>query len=120
MPVKIVKTVQVTSTRHSHELQHSFSLLVCFENSSALIVNDILLVEILMSDMHVCMLQKRKGEPAPLVNQVSPAPPVPSIPTVVEPIPAPVFPPVRETNTFKSREDHEPLSSVTTVKVSLQ
>ncbi|TNM84962.1 hypothetical protein fugu_009140 [Takifugu bimaculatus] len=57
---------------------------------------------------------KRKGEPAPLVSQVSPAPPVPSIPSVVEPIPAPVFPPVRETNTFKAREDHEPLSSVTT------
>lgn len=68
--------------------------------------------------MYVCMLQKRKGDPVPLVNQVSPAPPVPSIPTVVEPIPAPVFPPVRETNTFKAREDHEPLSSVTTVKVS--
>lgn len=63
------------------------------------------------------MLQKRKGDPVPLVNQVSPAPPVPSIPTVVEPIPAPVFPPVRETNTFKAREDHEPLASVTTVKV---
>uniref|UniRef100_H3D2F6 histone acetyltransferase n=1 Tax=Tetraodon nigroviridis TaxID=99883 RepID=H3D2F6_TETNG len=37
--------------------------------------------------------KKRKGDPAPLVSQVSSAPPVPSIPSVVEPIPAPVFPP---------------------------
>lgn len=85
--------------------------------ASVLVVNHILLILILMSDVCSCALQKRKGEPAPLVSQVSPAPPVPSIPSVVEPIPAPVFPPVRETNTFKAREDHEPLSSVTTVKV---
>lgn len=69
-----------------------------------------------MSD-NVCLLQKRKVETVPLATQVSPATPVvPSLPSSAEASQASVFPAVRETNTFKSREDHEQLSSLTTVK----
>ncbi|XP_030602433.1 histone acetyltransferase KAT5 isoform X3 [Archocentrus centrarchus] len=50
---------------------------------------------------------KRKVEPVPLAPQVSPAPPVPSLPSSAEATQASVFPAVRETPTFKSREDHE-------------
>ncbi|XP_051903485.1 histone acetyltransferase KAT5 isoform X4 [Hippocampus zosterae] len=57
---------------------------------------------------------KRKVEPVPLVPQVPPAPPVPSLPTSTEASPAAVFPAARETNVFKSREDHEQISSLTT------
>ncbi|CAK6953728.1 histone acetyltransferase KAT5 isoform X2 [Scomber scombrus] len=58
---------------------------------------------------------KRKVEPVPLATQVPPAPPVPSLPSSAEASQASVFPAVRETNnTFKSREDHEQLSSLTT------
>ncbi|XP_030602430.1 histone acetyltransferase KAT5 isoform X1 [Archocentrus centrarchus] len=52
-------------------------------------------------------VQKRKVEPVPLAPQVSPAPPVPSLPSSAEATQASVFPAVRETPTFKSREDHE-------------
>lgn len=68
-----------------------------------------------MSDS-VCLLQKRKVEPVPLAPQVPPATPVPSLPSSAEASQASVFPAVRETNTFKSREDHDQLSSLTTVK----
>lgn len=62
-------------------------------------------------------MQKRKVEPVPLATQVPPATPVPSLPSSAEASQASVFPAVRETNnTFKSREDHEQLSSLTTVK----
>uniref|UniRef100_A0A7N8Y7K3 Histone acetyltransferase KAT5 n=1 Tax=Mastacembelus armatus TaxID=205130 RepID=A0A7N8Y7K3_9TELE len=57
---------------------------------------------------------KRKVETVPLATQVSPATPVPSLPSSAEASQASVFPAVRETNTFKSREDHEQLSSLTT------
>eukprot|EP00064_Thunnus_orientalis_P002825 superscaffoldBa00000219_g2833 len=58
---------------------------------------------------------KRKVEPVPLATQVPPATPVPSLPSSAEASQASVFPAVRETNnTFKSREDHEQLSSLTT------
>ncbi|XP_041657408.1 histone acetyltransferase KAT5 isoform X2 [Cheilinus undulatus] len=57
---------------------------------------------------------KRKVEAVPLATQVSPATPVPSLPSSAEASQASVFPAARETNTFKSREDHEQLSSVTT------
>ncbi|XP_071316888.1 histone acetyltransferase KAT5 isoform X2 [Trachinotus anak] len=57
---------------------------------------------------------KRKVEPVPLATQVSPATPVPSLPSSAEASQASVFPAVRETNTFKSREDHDQLSSLTT------
>lgn len=67
-----------------------------------------------MSD-HICVLQKRKVEPVPLATQVSPATPVPSLPSSAEATQAAVFPAVRETNTFKTREDHDQLSSLTTV-----
>ncbi|XP_053187970.1 histone acetyltransferase KAT5 [Scomber japonicus] len=60
-------------------------------------------------------LKKRKVEPVPVATQVPPAPPVPSLPSSAEASQASVFPAVRETNnTFKSREDHEQLSSLTT------
>ena len=62
------------------------------------------------------LLQKRKVEPVPLAPQVPPATPVPSLPSSTEASQAAVFPVVRETNTFKAREDHDPLASVTTVK----
>lgn len=65
---------------------------------------------------NVCLLQKRKVETVPLATQVSPATPVPSLPSSAEASQASVFPAVRETNTFKSREDHEQLSTLTTVK----
>ncbi|XP_012722629.1 histone acetyltransferase KAT5 isoform X2 [Fundulus heteroclitus] len=57
---------------------------------------------------------KRKVESVPLVTQVPPAAPVPSLPSSAEASQAAVFPAVRETTTFKSREDHEQLSSLTT------
>ncbi|MEQ2169353.1 hypothetical protein GOODEAATRI_024350, partial [Goodea atripinnis] len=57
---------------------------------------------------------KRKVETVPLVTQVPPATPVPSLPSSAEASQAAVFPAVRETATFKSREDHEQLSSLTT------
>ncbi|XP_047235829.1 histone acetyltransferase KAT5-like [Girardinichthys multiradiatus] len=57
---------------------------------------------------------KRKVETVPLVTQVPPATPVPSLPSSAEASQAAVFPAVRETTTFKSREDHEQLSSLTT------
>lgn len=62
-----------------------------------------------------CLLQKRKVEPVPLATQVSPATPVPSLPSSAEASQASVFPVVRETTTFKAREEHEQLSSLTTV-----
>lgn len=66
---------------------------------------------------NICLPQKRKVEPAPLAPQVSPVTPVPSLPSSTEASQAAVFPAVRETNTFKSREDHEQLASLTTVKI---
>ncbi|XP_008283327.1 histone acetyltransferase KAT5 isoform X3 [Stegastes partitus] len=59
-------------------------------------------------------VQKRKVETVPLATQVPPATPVPSLPSSAEASQASVFPAVRETNTFKAREDHEQLSSLTT------
>ncbi|CAI5643795.1 unnamed protein product [Oreochromis niloticus] len=50
---------------------------------------------------------KRKVEPAPVAPQVPPVTPVPSLPSSAEATQAAVFPAVRETPTFKSREDHE-------------
>uniref|UniRef100_A0A3B4GIM8 Histone acetyltransferase KAT5 n=1 Tax=Pundamilia nyererei TaxID=303518 RepID=A0A3B4GIM8_9CICH len=50
---------------------------------------------------------KRKVEPAPVAPQVPPVIPVPSLPSSAEATQAAVFPAVRETPTFKSREDHE-------------
>lgn len=64
----------------------------------------------------VCLPQKRKVEPVPLAPQVSPVTPVPSLPSSTEASQAAVFPAARETNTFKSREDHDQLASLTTVK----
>ncbi|XP_007563272.1 histone acetyltransferase KAT5 isoform X1 [Poecilia latipinna] len=57
---------------------------------------------------------KRKVESVPLVTQVPPVTPVPSLPSSAEASQATVFPAVREATTFKSREDHEQLSSLTT------
>uniref|UniRef100_A0A8C6LB02 Histone acetyltransferase KAT5 n=1 Tax=Nothobranchius furzeri TaxID=105023 RepID=A0A8C6LB02_NOTFU len=62
---------------------------------------------------------KRKAETVPVATQVPPAPPVPSLPSSTEASQAAVFPAVREAttptlNTFKAREDHEQLSSLTT------
>ncbi|XP_008331188.1 histone acetyltransferase KAT5 isoform X1 [Cynoglossus semilaevis] len=50
---------------------------------------------------------KRKVEMAPTVAPVSQVIPVPSIPTPPEVSQVSVFPTVRETNIFKSREDHD-------------
>ncbi|XP_074528845.1 histone acetyltransferase KAT5 isoform X5 [Halichoeres trimaculatus] len=58
---------------------------------------------------------KRKVEAVPLATQVSPATPVPSLPGSAEASQASVFPAARETNSnFKTREDHEQLSLLTT------
>ncbi|XP_047462294.1 histone acetyltransferase KAT5 isoform X4 [Mugil cephalus] len=57
---------------------------------------------------------KRKVETVPVATQVPPAAPVPSLPSSAEATQAAVFPAVRETNTFKAREEHEPISSLTT------
>uniref|UniRef100_A0A8C2X9W0 Histone acetyltransferase KAT5 n=1 Tax=Cyclopterus lumpus TaxID=8103 RepID=A0A8C2X9W0_CYCLU len=57
---------------------------------------------------------KRKVEAVSLATQVPPATPVPSLPSSTEASQASVFPAVRDPNTFKSREDHEPISSLTT------
>ncbi|KAM9332375.1 histone acetyltransferase KAT5 isoform 8-T8 [Pholidichthys leucotaenia] len=58
---------------------------------------------------------KRKVESTvPLVAQVTPASPVFSLPVSTETPQGAIFPAVRETNAFKSREDHEQLSSLTT------
>uniref|UniRef100_A0A3Q1CEF5 Histone acetyltransferase KAT5 n=1 Tax=Amphiprion ocellaris TaxID=80972 RepID=A0A3Q1CEF5_AMPOC len=63
---------------------------------------------------NICLLQKRKVETVPLATQVPPATPVPSLPSSAEASQASVFPAVRETTTFKAREDHEQISSLTT------
>lgn len=65
---------------------------------------------------NVCLLQKRKVETVPVATQVPPAAPVPSLPSSAEATQAAVFPAVRETTTFKAREEHEPITSLTTVK----
>uniref|UniRef100_A0A3Q3WUA1 Histone acetyltransferase KAT5 n=1 Tax=Mola mola TaxID=94237 RepID=A0A3Q3WUA1_MOLML len=65
-------------------------------------------------------LQKRKVETVPLATQVSSATPVPSLPSSAEASQASVFPVVREANTFKTREDHDQLSSLTTMIKVLQ
>ncbi|KAM6910845.1 histone acetyltransferase KAT5-like isoform 3-T3 [Lycodopsis pacificus] len=57
---------------------------------------------------------KRKVEAVPLATQLTPTTAVPSLPSSTEASQASVFPAVREPNTFKSREDHEPISSLTT------
>ncbi|XP_076024420.1 histone acetyltransferase KAT5b isoform X2 [Genypterus blacodes] len=57
---------------------------------------------------------KRKVESVSLAPQVSPVISVPSLPSSAEAAQAPVYPPVRETPTFKSRDEHEQLSSLTT------
>ncbi|XP_034034462.1 histone acetyltransferase KAT5-like [Thalassophryne amazonica] len=57
---------------------------------------------------------KRKAETVSLTTQVSAATSMPSLPGSAEASQASVFPAVRDTNTFKSREDHEQLSSLTT------
>nr|XP_046265885.1 histone acetyltransferase KAT5-like isoform X3 [Scatophagus argus] len=57
---------------------------------------------------------KRKVETVPLAPQASVAPTVSSIPSSTEAPQASVFPAVRDSNTFKAREDHEQLSSLTT------
>ncbi|XP_041864393.1 histone acetyltransferase KAT5-like isoform X2 [Melanotaenia boesemani] len=57
---------------------------------------------------------KRKVESVPLAPQVPPAIPVPSLPSSAEASQAAVFPAVREPPTFKAREDHDPLPSLTT------
>ncbi|KAM6910844.1 histone acetyltransferase KAT5-like isoform 2-T2 [Lycodopsis pacificus] len=59
-------------------------------------------------------LSKRKVEAVPLATQLTPTTAVPSLPSSTEASQASVFPAVREPNTFKSREDHEPISSLTT------
>ncbi|XP_037543488.1 histone acetyltransferase KAT5 [Nematolebias whitei] len=63
---------------------------------------------------HPCVPQKRKVESVPVATQVPPAAPVPSLPSSAEATQAAVFPAVRDTNTFKAREDHEQLASLTT------
>ncbi|XP_029956249.1 histone acetyltransferase KAT5 isoform X3 [Salarias fasciatus] len=58
---------------------------------------------------------KRKVEPVPVPAQVSPAAPVTTLSTPAEAPQAAVFPAVRETTPFKSRDpDHEQLASLTT------
>ncbi|KAL3042980.1 histone acetyltransferase KAT5 isoform X1 [Trematomus bernacchii] len=56
--------------------------------------------------------KKRKVEAVPVATQVPPATPVPSLQSSAEASQAAVFPAVRET--FKSREDNEPIASLTT------
>ncbi|XP_017287483.1 histone acetyltransferase KAT5 isoform X2 [Kryptolebias marmoratus] len=63
---------------------------------------------------HPCLPQKRKVESVPVATQVPPVTPVPSLPSSAEASQAAVFPAVRDTNTFKSREDHDQLASLTT------
>lgn len=65
------------------------------------------------------MPQKRKVESVPVATQVPPAAPVPSLPSSAEVTQAAVFPAVRDTNTFKAREDHDQLASLTTVKTDV-
>lgn len=67
---------------------------------------------------NACLQQKRKVEPVPLATQVSPATPVPSLPSSAEATQASVFPAVREPTPFKAREEHEQLTTLTTVKKS--
>ncbi|CAN9501462.1 unnamed protein product [Ophioblennius macclurei] len=58
---------------------------------------------------------KRKVEPVPAPAQVSPAAPVTTLSTPAEAPQAAVFPAVRETTPFKSRDqDHDQLASLTT------
>lgn len=93
-------------------------LLVWLESIRAWFIEVFGLSALILSQMsnNLCLLQKRKVEAVPLATQVSPATPVPSLPSSAEASQASVFPAVRETNTFKSREDHDQLSSLTTVK----
>ncbi|XP_053703008.1 histone acetyltransferase KAT5 [Synchiropus splendidus] len=58
-------------------------------------------------------IKKRKIETVPVATQVPPAPPVPSLPSSAEASQASVFPAARENNTFKTRDELDPLSSIT-------
>lgn len=113
--------VKLDYTAFNHEISVYFGK-IAHDSGQAAISLKICSVQCLvclcwMSDK-VCLLQKRKVEPpVPLAPQVSPATPVPSLPSSAEASQASVFPAVRETNTtFKAREEHEPISSLTTVK----
>ncbi|KAM9440800.1 histone acetyltransferase KAT5b isoform 4-T4 [Clarias gariepinus] len=57
---------------------------------------------------------KRKAESVSLASQVSAATSVPSLPSSAEVSQASVYPTVRETFSTKAREEHEPLTSLTT------
>lgn len=69
------------------------------------------------------LIQKRKAESVSLATQVSPATPVPCLPGSTEASQASVYPAVRDTNTFNlksnARDDHEQLTSLTTVNQHL-
>ena len=69
------------------------------------------------------LIQQRKAESVSLATQVSPATPVPSLPGLAEASQASVYPAVRDTNTFNlksnARDDHEQLTSLTTVNQHL-
>uniref|UniRef100_A0A673LG49 Histone acetyltransferase KAT5 n=1 Tax=Sinocyclocheilus rhinocerous TaxID=307959 RepID=A0A673LG49_9TELE len=69
---------------------------------------------------------KRKAESVSLATQVTAATPVPSLPSSAEASQASVYPTMRDSSfSIKSRDEHEPLTSLTTVRnnsriVSLQ
>ena len=62
--------------------------------------------------------QKRKAESASLATQASPATPVPSLPDSAEASQGSAYPAGRHGNAFnnKGRDDHDPLSLLTTVR----
>lgn len=56
-----------------------------------------------------------------LATQVTAATPVPSLPSSAEASQASVYPAMRDTSfSIKSREEHEPLTSLTTVKKKIE
>lgn len=64
------------------------------------------------------ILQKRKAESVSLATQVTAATPVPSLPASAEASQAALYTAIRDASfNIKSREEHEPLTSLTTVSI---
>lgn len=106
-----------------HEVSGSPSVMVMFlymMDFSTFLKNFFFLLSMQIKKQlsYFCLiLQKRKAESVSLATQVTAVTPVPSIPGSAEASQASVYPTIRDsTFSIKSRDEHEPLTSLTTVR----